>query len=291
MSNNQYFGLETYFNEKATFYKGVEGDVTGNVSGNVSGDVTGNVTGNLTGNVSGDVTGNVTGNLTGNVNSSGISTFSDVVVGGATTELIVNGDTRITGILTVGESSVTINGNTNIISGVSSVTDFSGGYLTIPPGAVQFFLRNTAPNGWIKANGATISRSAYSDLFDAIGTTFGAGDGSTTFAIPDLRGEFLRSWDDSRGIDSGRGFGSAQGFGIPRMIGGVADSHGLCAMQPIDVGGFTNPFYGSGTSLYRTTLQTVNTNFQVVYFDSARIIAASPDVRPRNIALLACIKY
>jgi phage-related tail fiber protein len=177
------------------------------------------------------------------------------------------------------------------ISGIGSVTDESGNSLTIPPGAVQFFVRNTAPSGWIKANGATISRSTYAALFSAIGTTFGAGDGSTTFTIPDLRGEFLRSWDDSRGIDSGRGFGSAQGFGIPRMIGGVADSHGFAAMQPISVSGFTNPFYGLGTSVWRTSIENVNTNFQIVYFDSARIIAASPDVRPRNIALLACIKY
>lgn len=79
-----------------------------------------------------------------------------------------------------------------------------------PSGMIAHFARNTAPTGWLKANGAAISRSAYADLFAAIGTTFGAGNGFTTFNLPDLRGEFLRGWDDGRGVDGGRGFGSQQ---------------------------------------------------------------------------------
>ena len=78
------------------------------------------------------------------------------------------------------------------------------------PGAVQMFATTVAPIGWLKANGALISRASYATLFTAIGTTWGVGDGSTTFALPDLRGEFLRVWDDARGIDAGRTFGSAQ---------------------------------------------------------------------------------
>lgn len=81
----------------------------------------------------------------------------------------------------------------------------------VPAGAVLYFARNTAPAGWLKCNGAAISRSAYSALFAAIGTTFGAGDGVTTFNLPDLRGEFIRAWDDGRGLDNGRVFGSVQG--------------------------------------------------------------------------------
>ena len=80
----------------------------------------------------------------------------------------------------------------------------------VPPGAVMYFARNTAPSGWLKCNGAAISRTAYSKLFAAIGTVFGAGDGFTTFNLPDLRGEFVRGWDDGRGVDGGRVFGSFQ---------------------------------------------------------------------------------
>lgn len=71
----------------------------------------------------------------------------------------------------------------------------------IPAGTVSFFTKNTPPTGYLKCNGAAISRTTYSTLFTAIGTTFGTGDGSTTFNLPDLRGEFIRGWDDSRGID------------------------------------------------------------------------------------------
>lgn len=79
-----------------------------------------------------------------------------------------------------------------------------------PAGLVAHFARATAPTGWLKANGAAISRTAYADLFAAIGTTFGAGDGFNTFNLPDLRGEFLRGVDDGRGVDGGRALGSAQ---------------------------------------------------------------------------------
>ena len=81
---------------------------------------------------------------------------------------------------------------------------------SVPSGAVMNFAMLTAPSGWLKADGSAVSRSTYSSLFSAIGTTFGNGNGSTTFNLPDLRGEFIRGWDDGRGVDSGRAFGSNQ---------------------------------------------------------------------------------
>jgi microcystin-dependent protein len=64
--------------------------------------------------------------------------------------------------------------------------------------------------GWLKLNGQVVSRSTYSALFTLYGTTFGAGDGSTTFGLPDTRGEFLRNWDDGRGIDGSRALATFQ---------------------------------------------------------------------------------
>lgn len=78
-------------------------------------------------------------------------------------------------------------------------------------GVLGFFASTTAPNGWLKANGAAVSRTAYAALFARIGTTYGAGDGSSTFNLPDMRGEFPRGLDDGRGVDGGRALGSAQG--------------------------------------------------------------------------------
>lgn len=77
-------------------------------------------------------------------------------------------------------------------------------------GMVAGFAMFAAPAGWLKCNGATVSRSTFSKLFARIGTTFGAGDGVNTFVLPDMRGLFMRAWDDGRGIDGSRELGSYQ---------------------------------------------------------------------------------
>lgn len=77
-------------------------------------------------------------------------------------------------------------------------------------GDIKVVATAAPPQGWLKCNGALVSRAQYAALFAAIGTRFGAGDGSTTFALPDLRGEFIRGWDDGRGVDSGRVLGAGQ---------------------------------------------------------------------------------
>ncbi|KAG0188260.1 hypothetical protein DFQ28_005152 [Apophysomyces sp. BC1034] len=75
-------------------------------------------------------------------------------------------------------------------------------------GQVAFFAFPYAPDGWLKCNGAAVSRTRYAELFAIIGTTFGAGSG--TFNLPDLRGEFVRGFDDGRDVDKMRSFGSQQ---------------------------------------------------------------------------------
>lgn len=67
-----------------------------------------------------------------------------------------------------------------------------------------------APLGYLYANGQAVSRTVYARLFALYGTTFGAGDGSTTFNLPDGRSMFIRGWDDGRGVDTGRAIGSVQ---------------------------------------------------------------------------------
>ncbi|MRR56972.1 MAG: hypothetical protein EG824_01985 [Deltaproteobacteria bacterium] len=79
-----------------------------------------------------------------------------------------------------------------------------------PAGSLMMWPANTPPTGWLERNGDAISRTTYSDLFAVIGTTFGVGDGSTTFNLPDDRGLFIRAWDHGAGIDPGRVFGSYQ---------------------------------------------------------------------------------
>lgn len=77
-------------------------------------------------------------------------------------------------------------------------------------GMVCGFAMTAAPAGWLKCNGAAVSRTTYANLFARIGTTFGPGDGVKTFVLPDMRGLVPRGWDDGRGLDPGRVFGSFQ---------------------------------------------------------------------------------
>jgi len=77
----------------------------------------------------------------------------------------------------------------------------------VSSGMVLPFAGSAAPTGWLECNGGAVSRTTYSALFAAIGTLWGIGDGSTTFNLPETRGEFIRGYDHSRGVDSGRAIG------------------------------------------------------------------------------------
>ena len=138
----------------------------------------------------------------------------------------------------------------------------------VPPGTIAFFARNSAPPGWLKCNGAAVSRTAYARLFAAIGTTFGPGDGFNTFNLPDLRGEFVRGWDDGRGVDPGRVFGSRQTDQLR------AHTHTVAAgsREGDNLANFTH-----GGSTDSPAVSTSSTG--------------GSETRPRNIALLACIRY
>lgn len=72
----------------------------------------------------------------------------------------------------------------------------------IPVGIIQMFAGSTAPNGWLVCDGSTVSRSAYSDLFKIIGTTYGAGNSNTTFTLPDMRGRFAMGAGTGTGLNS-----------------------------------------------------------------------------------------
>jgi len=81
----------------------------------------------------------------------------------------------------------------------------------------------TAPTGYLLCDGALVSRVTEVDLFNIIGEAFGAGDGATTFALPNLLDQFIRGADEGRGIDVGRVFGSSQldGTAAPVAVSSV----------------------------------------------------------------------
>lgn len=167
----------------------------------------------------------------------------------------------------------------------------------VQAGEIAFFARSTAPAGYLKANGAAVSRAAYATLFAAIGTTFGAGDGATTFNLPDLRGEFLRGFDDGRGIDSGRAFGSWQKGSLVAYETGQTTPDGVWV-----VGVQNNPsLEASQSTLGVDAYNTADYNGAALAATANSATASLPGAagnmgatgvtRPRNVALLACIRY
>lgn len=157
-----------------------------------------------------------------------------------------------------------------------------------PAGEVAAFARNTAPDGWLVCNGQAVSRTTYARLFAAIGTTFGAGNGSSTFNIPDLRGEFIRGWDSGRGVDTGRSFGSQQ------------SSQNLSHSHPVNDPGHihTENYRRNGdttTVRYNDVLKTGQSGNHVQPTSTATTgitlgSSGGNESRPRNVALLYCIR-
>lgn len=107
-----------------------------------------------------------------------------------------------------------------------------------------------------------------------VGETFGSGNGLTTFNLPDLRGEFIRGFDSGRNVDSGRVFGSFQDQGFK------SHSHSTIHTLNKRINGD-----GSGqTNYYLNTTPTSNLPY------SNTTDTGGTETRPRNIALLYCIK-
>lgn len=156
-----------------------------------------------------------------------------------------------------------------------------------PPGTVITLASQNIPTGYrlLKCNGAAYSRSAYPDLFAAIGIYYGAGDGVNTFNVPDARGEFPRYADDGRGIDVGRLIGSKQGDAIRNITGEFVASDDN-AMRPSVMKG---PFFDTGRRLGSD--RGGDSVQPILGFDTSRVVPTADENRPRNIALLACIRY
>lgn len=107
-----------------------------------------------------------------------------------------------------------------------------GGVGQVPIGVVSAFAGSTAPAGWLMAGGQAISRSVYSGLFAVIGTTYGVGDGSTTFNLPDLRGRTIAGEDDMGGTAANRLTAGGSGItGTTLGATGGAETHTLTEAQ------------------------------------------------------------
>ncbi|MBP3765976.1 MAG: tail fiber protein [Bacilli bacterium] len=153
---------------------------------------------------------------------------------------------------------------------------------SIPVGTVISYTTSTVPEGYLECNGQEVSRTEYAALFEKIGTTYGAGDGSTTFKVPDLRGEFIRG----AGTNSRTTQGSGAAVGT-HQDGTVHDFY------------FNNTgsVYGGGVngSTINTADKTQNSWTNSWHPSSGGVASGASGgrgtSRPTNTSLLFCIKY
>ncbi|HBS5739834.1 TPA: tail fiber protein [Klebsiella pneumoniae] len=128
----------------------------------------------------------------------------------------------------------------------------------LPVGVPVPWPLSTPPTGWLKCNGAAFSATDYPQLAKAF----------TAFKLPDLRGEFIRGWDDGRGVDSGRALLSSQeATGVAVTLGGFSGYNGI-DIEDFEAGK-AHPSYA--VYIAQTTQTSTGTTYR--------------KVRPRNIAL------
>jgi microcystin-dependent protein len=167
-----------------------------------------------------------------------------------------------------------VTGTLPVANGGTGLTSLST--LQTPVGSFLWHTASSVPTNYLEANGAAISRSTYASLFAVIGTTYGAGNGTTTFNVPDVRGYFVRGYDNGRGVDTSRVFGSNQ---EATHVGTIQDSRTtqqLRAQTRGDEITYTAELVYT-MSGYQNTTSTDNTS--------------AVGARPINIAFLPCIKY
>jgi len=137
----------------------------------------------------------------------------------------------------------------------------------VPTGSIITFPINIVPTGFLECNGAILSRTTYADLFAVIGTTYGYTS-SSNFKLPDLRGEFIRGFDNGRGVDSGRTIGSFQADDLK------SHTHTVPTFESYNSSSVGAVNYGSHS------ITDISTN-----------ASGGNETRPRNIAMMYCIKY
>lgn len=186
-------------------------------------------------------------------------------------------------------------------------------------GAVMAFAMSEAPEGWLECNGDEISRTEYARLFERIDVTFGEGDGETTFNLPDLRGLFVRGWDQEGLLDPEREFATGQDDqmqththvdeghshkGITDYNGkhkhklifhGVQDGGNSYKGLTFSISGkwFQSSDYTKKAGKHSHNFTTKNSYSNLgepTEFNSERPRHGN-ETRPKNIALLYCIKY
>lgn len=167
-----------------------------------------------------------------------------------------------------------------IADGAVTQSKLNSSVTLVPTGAVMPFAMNSAPSGWLAANGTEVSRTTYAALFAAIGTTYGAGTGGTTFNLPDLRGYFIRGFGTNSDGTASDAFGVKQADAMQ----GHVHRQTTRAVSVNNGNNYTGIPLGNAD-----TVSGANTGPPISDGTNGTPRTAG-ETRPANIALLYCIK-
>lgn len=157
----------------------------------------------------------------------------------------------------------------------------------MPVGTILPFAGGSIPSGFLACNGAAVRRTTYSNLFSAIGTTYGSGDGSTTFNLPNLEDNRFLEFASTAGAKKNAGLPNITGGPLSTGIGGTANSditwNGSLGTQVVNQNtnsrdGGTSPYYGAIQSAIDAS-------------KSNSIYGGSTTVQPKSLTVRAIIKY
>ena len=187
----------------------------------------------------------------------------------------------------------------NFVDGVTSSiqTQINSAVAQTPAGAIMPFAMSSVPTGWLECNGSAVSRSTYASLFSAISDDYGAGDGSSTFTLPDLRGTFIRGFANGSSNDADRADRTNRGDGT---TGDVVGSKQADAIRNIE-GTYTSSvgLHPTGTSFSGALFSQSNSANLMngeggagknMAFDASRVVPVGSDNRPLNVQMMYCIK-
>jgi hypothetical protein len=172
----------------------------------------------------------------------------------------------------------------------SDLTNLSNVNITgVPTGTILPFAGNTIPSGFLACNGAAVSRTTYAALFSAIGTTYGGGNGSSTFNVPQL--------EDNRFVEFHSTRGTKKNAGLPNITGSFkAEDNAGGDSWSVMFKNLSGAFSGTTQSRSFCSFVTIGTGNGVVYPNfnaslSSSIYGASSTVQPKSLTVRAIIKY
>lgn len=185
----------------------------------------------------------------------------------------------------------TVSSEVNINVAIFSNETFSGWKKIattdiIPTGTILPFAGSTIPTGFLACNGAAVSRTTYAALFAVIGTTYGVGNGSTTFNLPKA--------DDNRFLEFSNTLGTLKNAGLPNITGYMSTGNKSSVFWRTGTGAITQSYPSDTTPLWETISSGDQQRYSQLDFDASKsnsIYGSSNTVQPKSLTIKAIIKY